>query len=53
MCVAMKQEGKDLFVYFFQRGTKVIFAVTEIFYIIIVVLFIQLYNLPKLIEIGT
>lgn len=50
---AMKQEAKDLFVYFFQRGTRVIFAAIEIFYIIIVVLVIQLYNLPKLIEIVT
>ena len=49
----MKQEAKDLFVYFFQRGTRVIFAAIEIFYIIIVVLVIQLYNLPKLIEIVT
>ena len=40
--VAMKQEGRDLFVYFFQLGTRVIFAVIEIFSVIIVVLVIQL-----------
>ena len=42
VCVAMKLEGRDLFVYFFQLGTRVIFAVIEIFYVIIVVLVIQL-----------
>ena len=40
--VAMKQEGRGLFVYFFQLGTRVIFAVIEIFSVIIVVLVIQL-----------
>ena len=38
----MKQEGRDLFAYFFQLGTRVIFAVIEIFSVIIVVLVIQL-----------